>query len=135
MDHMRRHNQIRRENGQTMTEFALVLPVICLLLFGVIQFGILFNNYVTLTDAVRTGARKAAVSRQTGNPTGDTVAAVRSAARDLNQAQLGVSVSPGTPWQHGQEVQVSATYPYKIDLLGFVLASGQLRSTTRERVE
>ena len=28
-----------------MTEFALVLPILTLLLFGVIQFGLVFNNY------------------------------------------------------------------------------------------
>lgn len=118
-----------------MTEFALVLPVLALLLFGVIQFGILFNNYVTLTDAVRSGARKAAVSRQSGDPIGDAEAAVRKAADTLDQAKLGVAVSPGTPWVHGNEVTVSAQYPYEINLLGLVLASGQLKSETVERVE
>src|SRR5437899_958555 len=54
---MRRPADIRDENGQTMAEFAMVLPILVLLLFGVIQFGILFNNYVTLTDAVRAGAQ------------------------------------------------------------------------------
>ena len=65
-----RVTRIQNERGQTTTEFAIVLPILCLLLFGVIQFGILFNNYVTLTDAVRAGARKAAVSRPTSDPAG-----------------------------------------------------------------
>ncbi len=56
--------RIRDERGQSMTEFAIVLPILVVLLFGIVQFGILFNNYVTLTDAVRAGARAAAVSRQ-----------------------------------------------------------------------
>ena len=47
--------------GQSLTEFALALPILALLLFAVIQFGIAFNNYVTLTDATRAGARKAAL--------------------------------------------------------------------------
>jgi Flp pilus assembly protein TadG len=132
---MKRHRRIHNEQGQTMTEFALVLPVLCLLIFGVIQFGILFNNYVTLTDGVRAGARKAAVSRQAGNPTGDAIAAVRNSAGGLDQSKLNVTVTPGTPWQHGQEVTVSATYPYEVNLMGLVLASGQLTSTTKERVE
>jgi Flp pilus assembly protein TadG len=41
------------DNGQTMVEFALVLPILLVLLFGIIQFGITFKDYVTLTDAVR----------------------------------------------------------------------------------
>ncbi len=118
-----------------MTEFALVLPVLALFLFGVAQFGILFNNYVTLTDAVRSGARKAAVSRQAANPKGDAEAAVRTAADTLDQSKLTVTVTPNTPWAHGSSVTVHAEYPYKIDLVGFVLAEGQLKSETVERVE
>ena len=132
---MTKLHRIRNEQGQTMTEFALVLPILALLLFGVIQFGILFNNYVTLTDAVRSGARKAAVSRQASDPRGDAEAAVRKAADTLDQTKLAVTVTPSTPWAHGGEVTVSATYPYSIDLLGFALASGNLKSTTVERVE
>jgi hypothetical protein len=101
----------------------------------VIQFGILFNNYVTLTDAVRAGARKAAVSRQSGDPIGDATAAVRAAGDSLDQAKLTVSVTPGTPWTHGDPVTVHAEYPYEINLLGLVLANGRLKSTTQERVE
>ena len=52
-----KRNRIREDRGQAMTEFAIVLPILVVLLFGIVQFGILFNNYVTLTDAVRAGAR------------------------------------------------------------------------------
>jgi Flp pilus assembly protein TadG len=125
---------LRREDGQTMVEFALVIPVLCLVLFAVIQFGILYNNYVTLTDATRIGARKAAVSRHEANPVAATVAKVENAASDLDLAKLDVTVS-ASGWEHGEDVTVAATYPYKIDLLGFVVASGDLRSETTERVE
>ena len=133
MDRTRHINDIRGERGQTTTEFAIVLPIIALLLFGVIQFGILFNNYVTLTDGVRAGARKAAVSRQSGDPAGACQSAVRSSAGTLNQGQLAVTCS--SSWVRASDVTVTATYPYSINLLGLVLASGQLRSTTTERVE
>ena len=36
----------RSEEGQAMVEFALVFPILLLLVMGIIQFGILFNNYV-----------------------------------------------------------------------------------------
>jgi Flp pilus assembly protein TadG len=116
-----------------MTEFALVLPILALLLFAVIQFGIAFNNYVTLTDATRAGARKAAVGRQLPNPQAATVTAVRKSASDLTQNKLGVTVS--STWQPGADVAVTATYPYSISLLGMVVKSGTLSSTTTERVE
>jgi Flp pilus assembly protein TadG len=124
---------IRNQQGQTMTEFALVLPVLALLLFAVIQFGIVFNNYVTLTDATRAGARKAAVSRQASNPTSTTVTAVRNSAANLKQSNLNVTVT--STWQPAADVSVTATYPYKVSLLGLVVKAGNLSSTTTERVE
>ena len=54
----RRTINLRSERGQSLTEFALALPILALLLFAVIQFGIVFNNYVTLTDATRAGLGK-----------------------------------------------------------------------------
>ncbi|MGZ4257861.1 MAG: TadE/TadG family type IV pilus assembly protein [Gaiellaceae bacterium] len=116
-----------------MTEFALALPILALLLFAVIQFGITFNNYVTLTDATRAGARKAAVSRQQSNPSSVVTTAVRNSAADLTQTNLNVSVT--STWQPGADVTVTATYPYKIKLLGIPLKQGFLKSTTTERVE
>jgi Flp pilus assembly protein TadG len=129
----RRTIDIRSEQGQSLTEFALALPVLALLLFAVIQFGIVFNNYVTLTDATRAGARKAAVGRQLSNPRAATEQAVRNSAQDLKQGSLNVTVS--STWQPGADVAVTATYPYSISLLGMVVKTGNLSSTTTERVE
>jgi Flp pilus assembly protein TadG len=123
----------QRERGQTTTEFAIVLPILCLLLFGVIQFGILFNNYVTLTDAVRAGARKAAVSRQTSNPRQACIDQVKSSASDLDLSKLAADCQ--SSWLPTADVTVTATYPYSVSLLGLVVASGNLKSVTQERVE
>jgi len=129
----RRKINFKSEQGQSITEFALALPILALLLFAVVQFGIAFNNYVTLTDATRAGARKAAVGRQSTNPVGDCQAAIRGSARDLTQASLIPTCS--STWQPGADVTVTATYPYKISLLGLVVKTGRLSSTTTERVE
>jgi hypothetical protein len=60
-------------------EFALVLPVLLLILFGIIDFGLGFNRQLQLTEAVHEGARVAALS---GSP-----AAAEQKVRDV----LGVS--------------------------------------------
>ncbi|MGB2875330.1 MAG: TadE family protein [Gaiellaceae bacterium] len=117
-----------------MTEFALALPILALLLFAIIQFGIVFNNYVTLTDATRAGARKAAVSRQSSDPVGDTKTAVVNSAKDLKGFSSGY-VTVSSTWQPSTDVSVTAKYEYKISLLGMVVKSGWLTSTTTERVE
>jgi Flp pilus assembly protein TadG len=116
-----------------MAEFALVLPLLALLLFGVIQFGIAFNNYITLTDAVRAGARKAAVGRHLQNPDQAVVAQVETAATDLKKSDLAITVN--STWQSGDEVSVEASYPYSISLLGLVVKSGRMHSKTTELVK
>jgi Flp pilus assembly protein TadG len=129
----RRKIDIRSQQGQSLTEFALALPVLALLLFAVIQFGIAFNNYVTLTDATRAGARKAAIGRQLTDPVGSCQTAIRNSAANLKQASLAPTCA--STWQPGADVTVTATYPYSISLLGLVVKSGRLSSTTTERVE
>jgi Flp pilus assembly protein TadG len=130
---MKKRFSFRNEKGQSMTEFALVLPILALLLFGVIQFGIVFNNYLQVTDAVRAGARKGATGRHLQNPQGAVIQTVRDASTSLNQSDLNVSVT--SSWQQGEDVTVSASYPYQINLLGLVVQSGRMTSTTKERVE
>jgi Flp pilus assembly protein TadG len=126
-----------REQGQTMAEFALVLPVLAILLFGVIQFGIVFNNYLAVTDAVRAGARQAAVARYL--PAGDREAVVEAkvyaSADSLDESKLDVTVTPSDGWAPGSDVTVEASYPYSINLLGKVVKDGFLTSKTTERVE
>jgi len=130
---MTKRFQLRNERGQTLTEFAIVLPILALLLFGVIQFGIAFNNYITLTDAVRAGARKGAVGRHLQNPQAAVDQAVRNAATDLKSSGLQITIN--STWTQGSDVTVTATYPYSINLLGAVVKSGRLSSSTTERVE
>ena len=125
--------RIADQKGQTMVEFALVAPLLCLILFAVLQFGVVYKDYVTLTDATRVGARKAATSRQAANPPAEAEAALRASATGLTQADLDVAVA--SAWEHGEDVTVTASYPYEIDLLGLVVASGRLESETTERVE
>lgn len=131
-----RRSDTADERGQTMVEFVIVVPVLLMLLFGVIQFGIVYNNYLTITDATRIGARKAAVSRTAADPVALTKAAVKAAASDLDQSKLDPRLSvTSTGWVHGGDVTVRACYPYAVNLLGFVVASGDVCSATTERIE
>ncbi len=51
----------KRESGQAIVEFALVLPILLLLLCGIIDFGWLYYNQITLNNASREGARYAVI--------------------------------------------------------------------------
>ena len=50
---------LHAEKGQAMVEFALVLPLLLTLLCGIIDFGWLYYNQITLNNAAREGARYA----------------------------------------------------------------------------
>jgi Flp pilus assembly protein TadG len=128
---------LRRDDGQAIVEMALVLPILCALLLGIAQFGIAYNNYVTLTDATRAGARKAAVARFTNDQGAAAKAAVYTNASNLNSVQLQVTVSvDNNDWTTaGNNVTVTAQYPYSINILGWVVKSGNLTSTQQERLE
>ena len=130
-----RRQSLRSEDGQGVVEFAFVLPLLLALVLGICEFGILFNNYVTLTDATRVGARKATVSRFLGDNGAAAVVAARNAAPGLDPNKLVVTAT-STDWQvAGSDVNVTASYPYSINILGWVVTSGNLTSTTHERLE
>ena len=60
MRHLRRFR--RDESGQALVEFALILPVILLLLIGMLEFARAWNLHQVMTDAAREGARRAVLA-------------------------------------------------------------------------
>jgi Flp pilus assembly protein TadG len=130
-----RRRSIRSQRGQTMTEFAIVLPIFLLLLLGIAQGGIAFHNYVQLTDATRAGARFGAPLDCSGtcDRTTKVVTKVKASAANLNPSQINVTVT--SPWTPGSDLQVCASYPFSINLIGLVVRNGNLNSCTTERVE
>jgi len=63
----------RDESGQALVEFALVVPLVLVLLIALFELGRLWHTYQVLTDAAREGARTAALADPTITP--DTVRA------------------------------------------------------------
>jgi Flp pilus assembly protein TadG len=51
--------RLRSERGAELIEFALVLPLLLLVMMGIVDFGFLFQRYEVLTNAAREGARLA----------------------------------------------------------------------------
>ena len=56
---------MKRKKGQSIVEFAIVLPFFLLLLFGIFYSGMLFHDYSSLSNIARSAAREAAVSSGT----------------------------------------------------------------------
>ena len=129
----------RRTNdeGQAVVEFAVVLPVLLLILFAILQFGVVFNNYIQVTSAAREGARKAATSRTLGVAAAESAAttSAKSAAGSLNPANLTVTFPNSPTFVQGSDVTVQVTYPYSVSIMGLVVSSGNLTGSTTMRVE
>ena len=51
-----------RDEGSVLVEFALVLPIFAIMLFGMIQFGIIFNGWTSVRNSVQTGARLGSIN-------------------------------------------------------------------------
>ena len=101
------------DRGASAVEFALILPILVLLVFGTVEFGRAYNANVTLTHAAREGVRVLAITRDAAQASNAAVIAATS----LDPTQIAVSTAACNP---GQPTQVSLTYPftYDIPLLG-----------------
>jgi len=72
-------------NGSALVEFTLVMPVMLFLMLGAAQFGLIFYNYISVTNATAYGARIFATARSTNvgssaTPYTSTVAAIQGAS-------------------------------------------------------
>jgi len=62
----------KRRRGATMVEFALIVPILLAILIGILEFGWMVKNKLQLANAVREGARDAAVGVKTDPSAKDT---------------------------------------------------------------
>ena len=135
-----------------MVEFALVAPLLFLIVFGIIQFGRILNAYNDLTQLAGQGARAAAVS---SNPDGTSVAAASGTVDNADcggqtysiQCQLskyyaqkdsltGVTACiPSLPSAIGQPVTVHTSYVFNFGMKLFGFTTITLNATQTERSE
>jgi len=87
------HRWGQDDRGAAAVEFALVLPILVLLLFGIIQFGHLFNQWQQLEHATREGARWASLQ----NSAGAVRTTVMAAAPTLGLAAGDITLNPVDP--------------------------------------
>jgi len=97
---------VKNNQGQTLVEFALVLPVLLLLIIGSMEFGLVINQYLVLAEAAREGARSAAL----GGSDVQVTAVVKAAASQIDTTQLTVTILP-TPRIRGSGATVTVKKP------------------------
>jgi len=127
-------NNRSRQHGQAVVEFALVLPVVLLLLFGAIEFGRAYLRLHVLTNAAREGAR---VGSMPGSLEADVAAKVEEflASAGVDPATCSTSVSvtdeAGDPRsgglsaaEQGDRVEVSVHHEFQV-LSGYIIPGFQ----------
>jgi Flp pilus assembly protein TadG len=141
---------IRGHRGVTIVEFALVLPLLLVLIFSIIDFGLYFFVEHTLQFATREGVRLALVGRTLDDPNGNPLSREASiikmindhAALAVNPSALEISIYPVNPdytdptdWKITQDaggpgsyMRVKTRYYYKFitPLVGALLPNGRI---------
>ncbi|MCK5634549.1 MAG: pilus assembly protein [Anaerolineales bacterium] len=133
---MRRSNRIMLEDqsaecqkpcqGQAIVEFAVVLPILLLLMLGLINLGVLINAQIILTQAAWEGARAGTIlDSSMGEGDAEITGAVRAALTGLSDpATVTVNINPAEParaampWPkpRGEPLTVRLAYPMNLAL-------------------
>ena len=139
----------KTERGAELIEFALVLPLLLLLVLGIVDFGFLFQRLEVVTNAAREGARIAVLAGYTTADVQDRVndymleggvpIAPGNPVVNVNTVNLSVPSSPGTTIS-AKQVQVSYSHTYMflsglLQLFGGSFSSVPLKATSTMRAE
>ena len=101
------------ERGAVATEFALLLPVLLTILFGIIEFGMIMYSREVVTNAAREGARAGITQGPPKRTTGEIIAIADNylANTGINPANVTFTVV-GAGLINPNTLTVTATYPY-----------------------
>lgn len=86
--------RLKEEHGQSMVEFALVLPILIFLSCIIIDLGWIFGNQITLNNACREAARYSSIHQRestTNDDSADALSVFRKAAPSLSSPSLTLS--------------------------------------------
>lgn len=113
------------ERGAAAVEFALILPVLILLVMGLVEFSRVFNIQISLSNAAREGARTMAIHNDAGMAATAAIAAAPSINPAITDGQIAV-----TPGDCAADDTVEVTIDYDVALMtGFFGATIPLTGT------
>jgi Flp pilus assembly protein TadG len=115
----------RDERGAAVVEFALILPVLVLFVFGIVEFGRAYSARIELTAAVREGARAVAL----GATSTEAQDATKNGAPGLERGRITVTPNSCTTTPAPANATVSATYPFEYTIPLFRTGTWTLKAT------
>lgn len=137
---MKSLKKFKGEDGQAMVEFALILPIFLLILCGIIDFGWLFYNQLSLNNACREGARYAVVHTADNADTGAIINHIENTtttvfANDGIEIDISYS-SPSDPTAGDITVSMEADISFFTPVLSTILGEEKtITSTVIMKVE
>jgi Flp pilus assembly protein TadG len=121
---MLRSGRAEGDHGAAAVEFAIIVPLLVLLVFGIYEFGRAYNTQVQLTGAAREGARVMAITNDWPQAEAATIgAAPLVAAPAPTVTRVPAACSPGAT------MTVTATRPQTYDIPLFGSATLNLTGT------
>jgi|SRR5579871_1783392 len=112
-----RTTPINRRGGQTLIEFALTLPLLALVLFGIIQYALIFAASITIRNASVMGAREAVIG------TNNAAAVAKAAVAPLLSPSLASATLQTTNVAGAYAYSLTVTYPLPL-IIPFVVPGG-----------
>lgn len=109
----------RREEGQSLVEMAIVLPVLLALIVGIFEFSRAWNVYQVITNAAREGARVGILPNKVESDVRNSIDTYLTQAA-LESSVASVSVT-GADQGTGTPTTVQIQYPYEFAFLGPVV--------------
>jgi len=102
---------LKNQKGQAMVEFAIVLPILLLLVMGIFQFGMMLNSYITISNASREGARAGII----GSSDEEITQLIIATSPVLEAPNLTVNITPNSDARKsGETLTVNVAYNYKL---------------------
>jgi Flp pilus assembly protein TadG len=118
------------QNGQELVEFAIVLPLLLLVAFGVLDLGRIFHSAITITNAAREGARYAMTHvDDVDGIMAATIAEAQGSGIDLNTSIIDVTCPDFGGCGSGLPVRVTVQYNFTFILIGAVFPNPGLTIT------
>jgi Flp pilus assembly protein TadG len=119
MIRLRKRRFNRDQRGQALVEFALVLPILLILLLGIIDFARAWNVYQVLTDAGREGAREAVVANGLDVAEVQTIVITAASRAGIGLSTGDVTVALGE--DRGDPTTVTVSYSHPLRYVGWAL--------------
>jgi Flp pilus assembly protein TadG len=106
-------NKLKNERGQSMVEFAVMLPLLILIVMAILEFGMIMNSYLAINNAAREGARLGIV----GGTDDQIRSIILSTSPSLTSQDLTIVITPDSlSRKSGDTLKITLHYNFHLTI-------------------